>query len=105
MRYRVCSTWRQHNKPKAQPLNIEGRLRKNALSQPETKGRCQFIENHPLEVGKWCPSRSASSTIKRSMMLNMTSMNIATADMGMQRNTVTALTTVGVTTVTKTEWC
>ena len=40
MRCRVCSTWRQHNKPKAQPLDVEGQLQKSASSQPETRGRC-----------------------------------------------------------------
>ena len=32
MRYRVCSTWRQHNKPRAWPLDVEGQPQKNVSS-------------------------------------------------------------------------
>jgi len=33
-RYRVCSTWRWHNKLRAQPLDVEGRPHKNVSSHP-----------------------------------------------------------------------
>jgi len=103
MRCRVCSTWRQHNKPKAQPLDVEGQLQKSASSQPETRGRCQFIKNHPLEVGKRRLSRSASSTIEGSTTHDMTSTSTTAADLGMRRNAVTAPTMVDVTIAPRTE--
>ena len=103
-RCRVCSTWRPYNKPRAQPVDVEGRPQKNALSQPGTRGRHQFITGHPLEVGKWCPSRSASSTIEGNTTLDMTSTSTAAAGTGTSRNTATALTVVDVTIATRTRW-
>jgi hypothetical protein len=99
----VYSTWRQHNKPRAQPLDVEGQPQKNVLSQPETRGRCWFIKDHPLEVGKWRLSRSAALTIEGSTTHDMTSTITAAEDMGTWRNVAIALTTVGVTIATKTE--
>ena len=46
------------------------------------RGRCPFIRGRPLEVRKWCPTRSASSTIEGSTTLDMTSTSTATADIG-----------------------
>jgi len=95
---------RQHNKLKAQLLSVEGRPQKNASSQPGTRGRCPFIRGLPLNVRKWCPSRSASSTIEFSTTLDMTSTSTTTADMGTLRNVATALTAVDVTIAMRTEW-
>ena len=102
-RYRVCSTSWQHNKLKAQPLDVEGQPQKNMSSQPRTRGRCPFIRGRPLEERKWCPSKSASSTIEGSTTLDITSTSTATADMETLRNVATALTAVDVTIAMRTE--
>ena len=103
MRCRVCSTWRQLSKPRAQPLDVEGQPQKNASCQTETRGRCWFIKDHPLKVGKRRPSGSASSTIEGSTTHDMISTSTAAEDMGTWRNVAIAFTAVGVTIATKTE--
>jgi len=81
-----------------------GRPWRNVSSQPGTRGRCQFIKDHPLEEGKPRPSKSTSSRINGDMTLDTTSMSIATARMGMQRSAATVPTTVDDTTAMRTEW-
>jgi len=73
-------------------------------SQPETRERCQFIEDHPLEEGKPCPSKSTSSIINGDTTLDMTSTSIVAVGMGMQRSAATVPTAVDDTTATRTEW-
>ena len=63
-----------------------------------------FIRSRHLEVRKWYPCRSASSTIEGSTMLDMTSTSTAAADKGTLRNVATAPTTVDVMIATRTEW-
>ena len=104
MRCKPCSKWRRPNKPKARLLGVKGQPRKNMSSQPETRGRCRSIKDHPLEEEKPCPSKSASSIINGDMTLDMTPMSIAAAGMGMRRSTATAPTAVDDTTATRTEW-
>ena len=103
-RCRVCSTWRQPNKLRAQPLDVEGQPRRSASSRPETRGRYRFIRSRRLEARKQCPSRSASSTIEDSMTLDMTSTSIDAADTGTLRSGATVLTAADVTTVMRTGW-
>ena len=73
-------------------------------SQPETRGRCRFIKDHPLEEGKPRPSKSTSSIINGDTTLDTTSTSIAAAGMGMPRSAATLPTTVDDTTVMRTEW-
>ena len=103
-RCRLCSKWRQPNKPKARLLGVEGQPQRNTSSQPETRRKCRSIKDHPLEEERPCPSKSASSIINGDTTLDMTSMSIAAAGMGMQRSAATAPTAVDDTTVTRTEW-
>jgi len=66
--------------------------------------RCPFIRGRPLKVGKWCPSRSASSTIEDSTMPDMTSTSTAAADMETLRSVATALTVMDATIAMRTKW-
>jgi len=96
--------WRQLSRPRAQPLDDGGQLRKNAPSRPVTRGRCRSIKNHPLEEGKQRQSWSTLSIINGGTTLGTTSTSIAAAGTGTQRSAATAPTTVDDTTATKTEW-
>ena len=100
----LCSMWRQLSRPRAQPLDVGGQLRKNAPSRPVTRGRCRSIKNHPLEEGKQRQSWSTLSIINGGTTLGTTSTSIAAAGTGTQRSAATAPTTVDDTTATKTEW-
>ena len=103
-RCRVCSTWRQPSKLRAQPLDIAGRPQKSTVSRPETRGRYQFIRSRHLEARKRRLSRSASSTIEDHTMLDLTSTSIDAADIGTMRSGATAPTAVDTMIATKTGW-
>ena len=103
-RCRIYFKWRQLSKPRAQPLDVEGQSRRNTSSQPETKGRCRSIKDHPLEEEKRRPSKSTSSIINGDTSLDMTSTSIVAVDMGMQRSAATAPTAADDTIATKTGW-
>ena len=104
MWYKLCFKWRQLSKPRAQPLDVEGQPRRSVTSQSETKGRCRSISNRPLEERRQRLSRTTPMVNSGDTMHGTTSMSIVAIDMGMQRSAVTALTTAGGTTATRTEW-
>jgi len=57
-----------------------------------------------LEARKWCPSRSASSTVEDSTTLDMTSIIIGGVDTRTPRSGATALTAADVMTAMRTDW-
>ena len=101
-RYRLCSRWRQFNKPKARLLDDEELPLKSVMSHPKTKRRYQSISSHPLEEKR--PRSFSPSTTNVDTTHGMTSRKIDAAGMGTRKSAVTAHIVAGGTTATRTEW-
>jgi len=82
-RCKLYFRWRQLSKPRARPLDVEGRSRRSATSRSEMKGRCLSISNHPLEERKQRLSKTTLSTINSDTTDDTTSTSIVAVDMGM----------------------
>ena len=97
-RWKLCFRWRQLSKPRARPLDVEGRSRRSMMSRSEMKGRCLCISNHPIKERKQRLSKTTPSIISGDTMHDTTSTSIVAVDLGMQRNAATAPTAVDDTT-------
>ena len=101
-RCRLYSRWRQFSKRKARSLDVEGRPRKSAMSQPRTKRRYQSISSRPLEVKR--PRSSSTSTTIDDTTHDAILKKIVAVRMGTRKNAVTAPIVAGGTTAMRTEW-
>ena len=87
-RYRLCSRWRQFNKPKAQLLDDEELPLKSATSRLKMKRRCQSINSLLLEAER--PLSFSPSTISVGTTRGMTSKRIDAADTETRKSAVIA---------------
>jgi len=103
-RCRLYSKWRQFNRPRARPLDVDEQPRRSVRIRPRTKRMCRSIGNRPLEGRRQHSSSTTPSTISDDTTHDVTSTRIVAVDVGTRKSAVTTPTAAGGTTATRTGW-